>query len=436
MRRSNLRHYAISSCVAAALLVGCGGSQPPIGAPGAMPQGTALASARTVAPRAPTSPAYKVVHYFNYRAASAGWNPQTGLLDVNDTLYGTTFTGEGTVFGGGTVYSMNMKGAVTVLHKFTGPADGREPDGDLIDVNGTLYGTTISGGNSDGNGTVYGLSASGAETVLYRFSSGNSDGANPSGPLVDVDGTLYGTTQRGGSCDCGTVYSISTTGAEKVLHFFSGGSDGSVPVAGLIDVKGTLYGTTYFGGSTGCHGNGCGIVFSISTTGQEKVLYSFLGSDGNGDGGYPASGLLDVHGTLYGTTAEGGSYACGKHLHCGTVYSVTRKGKEKVLYSFHNAPDGATPNAALINFGGTLYGTTSRAGSRPWPQGDGTIYSITTSGSEQVLHVFNEMAGRLPTARLTQVSSKLYGTTSRGGIPHSRCGGRHIECGLVFAFTP
>ena len=37
MRRRNLSHHAISSCVTAALLAGCGGSQPPIGAPGAMP---------------------------------------------------------------------------------------------------------------------------------------------------------------------------------------------------------------------------------------------------------------------------------------------------------------------------------------------------------------------------------------------------------------
>jgi hypothetical protein len=35
MKSLGLRHYALSSCVAAALLAACGGSQPPIGAPGA-----------------------------------------------------------------------------------------------------------------------------------------------------------------------------------------------------------------------------------------------------------------------------------------------------------------------------------------------------------------------------------------------------------------
>jgi len=35
------RRYAAALCVGAALLAGCGGSQPPIGTPGAMPQSPA-----------------------------------------------------------------------------------------------------------------------------------------------------------------------------------------------------------------------------------------------------------------------------------------------------------------------------------------------------------------------------------------------------------
>jgi hypothetical protein len=48
MRSLGRGRCALSSCVAAALLSGCGGSQPPIGAPGTMPQGRAIrAQART-----------------------------------------------------------------------------------------------------------------------------------------------------------------------------------------------------------------------------------------------------------------------------------------------------------------------------------------------------------------------------------------------------
>ena len=93
--------------------------------------------------------------------------------------------------------------------------------------------------------------------VLLTFDG--TDGAEPS-QLLDVNGTFYGTTRAGGtdanSClnlgGCGTVFSITPPGKEKVLHEFVGGkNDGSEPIGTLIDVRGTLYGTTYSGGE-GC----------------------------------------------------------------------------------------------------------------------------------------------------------------------------------------
>ncbi|MBV8532037.1 MAG: hypothetical protein JO104_12035, partial [Candidatus Eremiobacteraeota bacterium] len=91
--------------------------------------------------------------------------------------------------------------------------------------------------------------------VVYRFAGGPHDGASPTVGLIDVKGTLYGTTSFGGpgcayGLGCGTVFSLSTAGSEKVLHRFRGGrSDGKYPEAALIDVKGTLYGTTSYGGA-------------------------------------------------------------------------------------------------------------------------------------------------------------------------------------------
>jgi uncharacterized repeat protein (TIGR03803 family) len=111
-----------------------------------------------------------------------------------------------------------------------------------------------------------------------------------------------------------------------VLYRFRGGSDGRNPQSGLIDVNGTLYGTTYFGGDgTGCYAPGCGTVYSISTSGTEKVLYAFKGGS---DGFFPVAGLIDVQGTLYGTTEEGGG-GCSTDDGCGTVFSITivRHGK-------------------------------------------------------------------------------------------------------------
>ncbi len=75
-----------------------------------------------------------------------------------------------------------------------------------------------------------------------------------------------------------------------MLHSFGNGADGIEPAANLIDVKGRLYGTTFSGGAYDSGGAG-GIVFSISTTGLERVLHNF----GNGsDGEFPSANLLDV----------------------------------------------------------------------------------------------------------------------------------------------
>jgi uncharacterized repeat protein (TIGR03803 family) len=139
--------------------------------------------------------------------------------------------------------------------------------------------------------------------VLFDFRDRN--GAYPYADLLNVNGTLYGTTAAGGVNGDGTVFSVTTTGDEKVLYSFGGGSDGAQPFAGLIDVKGTLYGTTDKGGT-----NGYGTVFSVTTTGDEKPLYSF---GGGSDGAYPYAGLMNVNGTLYGTSLHGGSRGCLDH---------------------------------------------------------------------------------------------------------------------------
>jgi uncharacterized repeat protein (TIGR03803 family) len=122
-------------------------------------------------------------------------------------------------------------------------------------------------------GCVYTISASGAEKVLYSF-GGKPDGSYPIAPLIDVNGTLYGTTFLGGTSEDGTVFSISTTGKEKVLYSFTGGSDGEGPDAALLNVHGTLYGMTGFGGSSSCSASGyygCGTVYSVNTSGVEKI---------------------------------------------------------------------------------------------------------------------------------------------------------------------
>ena len=85
--------------------------------------------------------------------------------------------------------------------------------------------------------------------------------------------------------------------------------NGYYPDADLVEVNGTLYGTTLSGGAFGLKKTRRGsVVFSITTSGKTKVLHSFGKSK---DGWGPQTGLLDVSGTLYGTTIGGGKYGSG-----------------------------------------------------------------------------------------------------------------------------
>jgi uncharacterized repeat protein (TIGR03803 family) len=241
--------------------------------------------------------------------------------------------------------------------------------------------------------------------VVYEF-QGGSDAASPIGGL-NRDGTkLYGTTYYGGTSNLGTVYKPGRGGAEVVLHSFTGGSDGANPKAGLTaDAKGTLFGTTYSGGA-----EDRGTVFRITPRGHETVLYSFCPNYPNcSDGFDPSAGLVvDASGNLTGTTYAGGADSLG------TVFEVAPNGTETVLYSFKGGNDGADPNAAVIaDANGNFYGTTYGGGT----SGLGTVFEIAADGTESVLYSFKGGSdGANPFASLIlDANGNLYGTTYSGG---------------------
>lgn len=429
---------ALSVSVAAALLAGCGAL------PLSQPAAPINASARTTGNRVqPASSSYQVLHEFHGARGICcydGAHPQAGLVNVNGRLYGTT--SDGGEYHVGTVFSITTGGTEKVYNL----GGGNSPRAGLIDVKGKLYGTTTQGGIGNygpcpgglrlfGCGVVYSITPTGKGNALYAF-AGDADGASPEADLIDVNGILYGTTTFGGSgCasgGCGTVFRITTAGVEKVLYAFKGGSDGEYPSAGLLEVNGTLYGTTPDGGDLECKsGIGCGTVYSLGTSGAETVLYRFAGGS---DGAHPAAGLIDVNGTLYGTTSSGGSGSCNGG--CGTVYAISTSGAETVLYNFKGHSDGERPEAGLIDVGGVMYGTTEHGGgSRYCSSGCGTVYSVTATGTEKVLHRFTgPNDGSLPLAGLASVNGTLFGTTT-GALGRSKdC--RDFKCGSVFALTP
>lgn len=416
---------AINLGIAATLLAGCGTL--PVS-----PVGSRLTqedTGRNALYRAAT-PEYQLLHAF--KSHSDGMHPEAPLISVDGTLYGTT-TGGGSA-GAGTVYDITTTGREKVLHNFGHGSDGAGPSGGLIDVDGELYSTTGAGGSfknascSAGCGTVYQISTTGAEKVLHSFTFG-ANGWSPQGGLDDVGGTLYGVTAYGGSgcgsTGCGTLFRITTGGSESAIYRFKGGSAGAdLPESKLAHIKNTLYGTTNLGGSRDCYyHNGCGTVFSITTAGKENWLYSFKGGR---DGSYPDAGLVNVSDTLYGTTSAGGG-----HADFGTVYNISTLGSEKVVHGFkagRHPHDGFDPETGLIDVNGTLYGTTLQGGA----YNAGTIFSISTTGEVKVLYAFrgSPSDGLYPQGDLVYVHGTLYGTTYYGGG-----GGKGTCCGTVFALT-
>jgi uncharacterized repeat protein (TIGR03803 family) len=332
---------------------------------------TSLGGAHNVGTVFSITPTGKERVLYSFRESGpAGNYPGAALIDVNGTLYGTTELGAKNT---GTVFSITTSGKMHVLHGFgSGAPSGMQPSASLIAVKGTLYGTTSFGGY--GNfGTVFSISMIGEEATLHIFGR-KLDGQIPAANLIETNGVLYSTTFKGGkygrgnSCSgspCpgdGTVFSISTAGKERVLHSFGNGSDGLNSQAALINIEGTLYGTTDLGGT-----HNAGTIFSIDTAGTEKVLYSFKG--GGSDGAIPEAPLIEVNGTLYGTTLGAGTD--GPY---GTVFSINKNGSaEQVLHSFGASKDGRAPTAALLDVNGTLYGTTSSGGA----YGRGTIFALT-----------------------------------------------------------
>lgn len=361
---------------------------------------------------------YSVLYEFKGGGNNDGALPFAAVIkDGSGNLYGTTAEG-GEGNNDGTVFKVAPNGTETVLHAFTGCSDfldGCQPRGKLLlDKKGNLYGTTYSGGGSLG-GTVFKISASGKQKVLYAF-TGNADGSLPAAGLIkDSAGNLYGTGAAGGNGGQGVVFKVSPTGNETVLYSFTGGADGGTPIGDLIaDSSGNLYGTTYYGGAgSACIAN-CGVVFKVDSNGNETVLYAFQGGN---DGAYPAAGLVrDSAGNFYGTTEYGGGPGCFEGTGCGTVFKLTPGGTETVVYSFTGGADGGYPSSNLVEDNGAVYGTTTSYGGGCG--NCGTVFKVTSRGVVSTLHAFVGASagdGSMPKAGLLKVGKILYGTTSEGG---------------------
>lgn len=341
----------------------------------------------------------------------------------------------------------------TVLHYFTGGADGGNPVAGLtIDQSGNLYGTTNYGGGSDcfdagysGCGVAFKLSLHGSTwllTPLYEFQGGD-DGAFPIADLtLASDGTIYGTTSAGGNqqcrgSGCGTAFhlrpgphrcnAVICPWNETVLYRFTGGSDGGSPQSNLLfDSSGDLYGTTYQGGTSGG-----GVAFELTPSQggwTESVINNFTGG---GQGSAPQGNLIaDGSGNFYGTTEIGGA-GCGGD--CGTVFQLAPSGagwQENVLYSFLGGGDGDEPVGGVsMDAAGNLYGSNNAYG--------GVVFQLAHGSWDLTVLASGLGFSNLPAMTnppVEDAAGNLYGTTVFGSDGGG--GGCNYGCGVLFKLTP
>jgi uncharacterized repeat protein (TIGR03803 family) len=177
---------------------------------------------------------------------------------------------------------------------------------------------------------------------------------------------------------------------------------------------------------------------SASDQAPETILYDFKGIP---DGNFPAGGLIDYKGALYGTTDQGGlALPSTSKYGGGTVFKVTRTEHgfaESVLYRFGSSgpndgyfpeADAAGPNALAVDHTGALYGTTLFGGFK----NNGIVYKLSPTAhgyTEKILYKFqgaNDGCNPASNPILSR-SGALYGVAQG-------CG--RLDDGVVYKLTP
>ena len=284
-------------------------------------------------------------------------------------------------------------------------------------------------------------------TTLAEFSGNGATnkGSSPNGLILANDGYIYGTTERGGANNYGTVFKMTPAGALTTLIEFAGNAptnSSGYPTAPVVEGNDSnFYGTTSGGGvnATGENNLDNGTIFKLSRSGVLTTLVRFSCDGASNKGCNPYSGVVQApNGDFYGTTFSGGSKEAVPipipipgFRGFGTIYKMSSAGQLTTLYDFsaHVAMrQGGAPWAGLIlakdgNFYGNTWGGLGVAGIvfKLTPKGAMTTL-VRFSGSKQP----NKGGGCV--AELIQASDgNFYGTTPIGG------GGNR---GTVFKMTP
>jgi hypothetical protein len=275
MKPSAVSRHVLSSCAAAALLVGCGESQPPIGAPGAMPQNPAAAihadRGKLVLPARARGQGYKATSpllfvtnlaatYNDVKVYRARENDPTPLATISDgvsTPIGACIDAQGTLYvanepssGPGWIseYPLGKTSPSEIIK------DGiNTPAFCAIDEKGNLWVSNVGGVP---NVTEYPYGAKKPHTVI------TSGLVFPVGIAIDHSGNLYVANGWDASQQNVEVYAPGSKSPSRTI------TDGATSPFGLaIDSDGTLYVANEFENNVEEYRSGQDSPFQVITKG-------------------------------------------------------------------------------------------------------------------------------------------------------------------------
>ena len=247
-------------------------------------------------------------------------------------------------------------------------------DGDM------LYGTYNKGTAPNRSSVIFRVNRNGRDYYPLVVLKEEEKKGIMTQSVIKVGNTLYGIAEKGGTFECGTIFSYDLESVNfKVLHHLEGGGEwvrpkheGKYPQDSLTYVDPYLYGVTECGGK-----NRVGTIFRIKKDVPEsfETLHHFCKGDII-NGASPKSTVIGdkkhMDGYLYGTTCDGGAYRKG------VIYRIDPEkqypDRFKIIHHFEGGGDGFHPYQRLAWYRGSnsLYGTTSEGGA----DDAGTIYKI------------------------------------------------------------
>ncbi|WP_165797516.1 choice-of-anchor tandem repeat GloVer-containing protein [Solimonas fluminis] len=318
------------------------------------------------------------------------------------TLLGFSGVAQGAVLES-LVYSPT--GAAPIYEKY--------PSRLILASNGELWGTTNRGGPYD-SGTIFKITTGGAYSTQFSFGSVNpyDDGGRPSSIIEGASGVFYGTAEAKGTYGYGVIFRLDSVGGFHVLKSFTGNAaaDGSFPRKLAKANNNLFYGVTV---------GGSGSIFKIDSAGNFTTLYRF--GTQPFDGMYPNSLVMGSDGNLYGTTYNGGQYGQG------TIFKFVPSTQQlTVLYQFGSIGADLSRAVSLIQqSSGVLYGTSWEGGNF----GKGGIFKITTGGTYTLAYHCGTVANDCyaPQGLAVAANGTMYGTSYSSGANAK---------GTAFSLTP